>query len=310
MQQAAQLLGVGEARGGPEHPALEVVEQPVRRRLDRADLDGQGRLVQQDRGVGEADRDLRDLLQLDDEVDGTVEVARDRPVRWRCRLAHRAAREPTDQVDALARPLDEQHVVEAQRLVAVRVEDPVVGAPHGDDPHAGAGRELDLGQRPLGQLGALVDPGAGRALRRVPEVLAQLRREAELARDDLRDLVGGVRDALDGDGGREHAGQLLGVLAGPRRDHADRPELVEQLADAGLQPHDLAGQRVVLEEDRGVGEVEHQLGRLLRAEQQLLDGPVAHQPPTCSSVTAATRQRTPARSMVAVTIGIPWLSGS
>jgi hypothetical protein len=110
---------------------------------------------------------------------------------------------------------------------------------------------------------------------------------------------------------RQHPTELVRVLGGPRRDHAHGAQVDQQLVDAFLQPEHLAAERLVAEEDGRVGEVHHQFGGVLGLDEQLLDrASVPHDVPTCNRVMAATRHRTPDRSMVAVTIGMPWLSGS
>jgi hypothetical protein len=97
----------------------------------------------------------------------------------------------------------------------------------------------------------------------VPQVVAQLRGDAEVLEHHPGDVLGGVGDALDRHGHRQHAGELVGVVAGPGGDHAHRPQLDEQLVDALLEAQHLAGERVVAEEDRRVGQVDHQLGGVL-----------------------------------------------
>ena len=58
-----------------------------------ADLGGERPVAQQDRRVGQPDGDLGDVLELDDQVDGTVEVGQLRPLRRR-RAARAACRRP------------------------------------------------------------------------------------------------------------------------------------------------------------------------------------------------------------------------
>ena len=76
VQQAAQRRRVGLPVGGAQHPQLQALLHVVDAIFDVFDLGGQAAVAQHERGVGQADRDLRQVLHLDEHVDGAVEVRR------------------------------------------------------------------------------------------------------------------------------------------------------------------------------------------------------------------------------------------
>ena len=73
-EQAAELVGVARLGRGAQHPGLELVVELVAAGLQRADLGRERPVVEQQRRVREPDRGLREVLQLDEDVDRAVEL--------------------------------------------------------------------------------------------------------------------------------------------------------------------------------------------------------------------------------------------
>ena len=76
----AQLVRVPGLGRRAEHPGLELVVERVAPGLERPDLGGQRAVVEQDRGVGQADRRLGQVLQLHQDVNRAVELGQRRGV--------------------------------------------------------------------------------------------------------------------------------------------------------------------------------------------------------------------------------------
>ena len=82
------------------------------------------------------------------------------------------------------------------------------------------------------------------------------------------------------------------------------------LCHARLEPGNFTGEPVLAEEDRGVREVDHQLGRVFELDEKVFDvARLVHQVAPNTDMTNNTAA-TPVRSSVAVMVGTPWLSGS
>ena len=73
-----------------------------------------------------------------------------------------------------------------------------------------------------------------------------------------------VRDPQDAG----HAFGVLGAAGGEHRHDAEPPEVV---VHALLEPVDLARQLLLVEEDGRVGQVDHELRRVLQLDEQLFD---------------------------------------
>jgi hypothetical protein len=80
---------------------------------------------------------------------------------------------------------------------------------------------------------------------------------------DLVDRVRDPQDALDG----------LGVLGAPRGEDRERSQAPQVPAHALLELLDLVGEVLLVEEQRGVGQVDQELGGVLRLDQEFLDVP-------------------------------------
>ena len=163
-----------------------------------ADLGGQALVAEHERRVGEADRDLGDVLHLDEHVDGAVEVGERAVLGRHRRLPERRGGQLAEPDDAGRRPLEEQHVARQQHLVALDVGDPVAVAADGHDPHAGGNRQLERAQRPVRHVRALPHQHAVRDLLGLREVGHELAGDAEPVGDDAGDVDRVVADALDG----------------------------------------------------------------------------------------------------------------
>ena len=69
----------------------------------------------------------------------------------------------------------------------------------------------------------------------------------------------------------QHAGHGLGVLGGACREHRDLTEPAEVPVHPLLELLDLLRQAVLVEKHGGVGEVHHELARVLQLHEELLD---------------------------------------
>ena len=74
VQEPTQRRRVDVLGRGAQHPDLEALAHLVEPVLEVADLGGEALVVEQERRVREPDRDLGDVLHLDEHVDGAVEV--------------------------------------------------------------------------------------------------------------------------------------------------------------------------------------------------------------------------------------------
>ena len=85
VQEPAQRRRVDLLGRGAQHPDLEALAHLVEPVLEVTDLGGEALVVEQQRRVREPDRDLGDVLHLDEHVDGAVEVGDGRVLidgRW------------------------------------------------------------------------------------------------------------------------------------------------------------------------------------------------------------------------------------
>ncbi len=97
---------------------------------------GEALVVEQQRRVREADRDLGHVLHLHQHVDGAVKIGDDGGIVIRSRRSPLwCARELTKLGDAFRGSTEDQDVGGQQHLVAVGVEEPVVAAPDRDHTH-------------------------------------------------------------------------------------------------------------------------------------------------------------------------------
>ena len=170
MQQPAHLVGVGPLADGAKHPSLELVVHLVGCVLERGDLRRETFVVEQDRRVREPDGHLGRVLQLDEQVDGSIEAG-ERLLGRLAQVPARRAGQLADQVDALLRALEEQHVAGGEDLVATGAEDPMHVAPDRDHPHPGLGRQPELPERLALELVVLSEADAGDHLLGVPQIV-------------------------------------------------------------------------------------------------------------------------------------------
>ena len=176
-----------------------------------ADLRRQALVVEQQRGVREADRHLRHVLHLDEHVDRAIEVG-DRGVLFDLRWPPlRSAGELAQLADTTGGAAQDEHVVGEHHLVAVGVDDPLLAAAHRDDAHAHFGGELDVGERTVRERRLAAHAHSVRDLFGGREVGNERGGDAETVRDDARDADRGRRHPLDGRHHVEHARHLLGV---------------------------------------------------------------------------------------------------
>ena len=64
----------------------------------------------------------------------------------------------------------------------------------------------------------------------------------------------------------------FGILGAPRGKHRHDPEAAEVAVHPLLEPADLAGQLLLVEEHGRVGQVDHELGGVLQLDEELFDG--------------------------------------
>ena len=269
-QQAAQLVRVPRLRRRAEHPRLELVVQGVAASLERADLGRQRAVVEQDRGVGEADRRLGEVLQLHQDVDGAVELGQRRRVVVVGFGPSRGARELAEQRHALLGPAHEQDVALREHVVGAGVELPLDPAADRHDPHARLGGERELAERAADHQRARADLDPGGHLVRVAEVAPERVGDPEPSLDDPCDVGGGVPDLLDRARDPQDAGHRLRVLGAAGGEHRHLAQAAQVAGHPLLETLDLAGELVLVEEHRGVREVDHELGGVLRLDEQVL----------------------------------------
>ena len=103
----------------------------------------------------------------------------------------------------------------------------------------------------------------------VHQVVHQQAGDAEPPGDDAGDVDGVVADPLDGADDLEHGRHRLRLPGVADGHDAEGPHPVHQIADLLLQLVDLVGHVGVVEEQRGVGQVDHQLARVLGVGQHV-----------------------------------------
>jgi hypothetical protein len=211
-QEAAQLVGPPGLGGRPEDPRLELVVEDVAANLERGHLGRQGGVLEQQRRVGQAHRDLGGVLHLDEDVDGPIELGEHGVLDLWPRRQRGRAGEPADQVDALLGPLEHEDVAGGHHVVGPGVEHPFRAPPHRDDPHPGLHREGELAQRASDRRRILAHLDPAHDLVGVPEVRPELVGDAQVHLHHPGDVGGRVADLLDGPGDVEHAGHGLRVL--------------------------------------------------------------------------------------------------
>ncbi len=112
-------------------------------------------------------------------------------------------------------------------------------------------------------------------------------------------------DLLDRVGDPQHARHALGILGTARGEHGGRAEPSQIVGHARLESFHLASELVLVEEDRRVREVDHQLGGVLELDEEIFDvARLVHQVTPNTDMTKITAA-TPVRSSVAVMVGTP-----
>ena len=173
--------------------------------------------------------------------------------------------------DAARGAAEDQHVVGHHRVVAVGVDHPVLAATDRDDPHADFDGELDGRERAVRQRGVGPHPHTVRHLFGGREVGDQRSRDAEAVGDDAGDVDGSIAHALDGRQHVQHARHLFGVARRTGREHAHLAHRVREILESLLEVVDLVGHALVAEEQRGVREIDHELGGVFRLRQHVLE---------------------------------------
>ncbi len=95
--------------------------------------------------------------------------------------------------------------------------------------------------------------------------------DPELRLDDVGDVGGGPADLLDRRGDLEHPLDRLGVLGAATGEHGHRAQAAVRVVHPVAEPLDLPRELLLVEEDRRVGQVDHQIGDVLRLDQEVLD---------------------------------------
>ncbi|MEZ5165217.1 MAG: hypothetical protein R2695_01540 [Acidimicrobiales bacterium] len=108
-------------------------------------------------------------------------------------------------------------------------------------------------------------------LLRLRQVGHELGGNPQLMGDDPGDVDGIVADPLDRADHLEHRRHPLCFLGSPHRHDADLTHVLDEVVHLLLELADLLGHVGVAEEQRGVGEVDHQLGHVLRLGQHLAE---------------------------------------
>ncbi len=160
-------------------------------------------------------------------------------------------------------PRQEQRVAGGDHHVAVDIDDPVAMAADGHDAHAGGHRQLHGRDRPVGHVGTLADEDAVRDLLGHGQVDQQLCRDPELVGDHPGHVDRVVTDAFDGADHLQHRAHGFGLLGATSGQHTDPAHVPDQLGELVFELTHLLGHVGISEVHGGVGQVDHQLGRVL-----------------------------------------------
>ena len=161
VEEPAQRRRIEVADRGPQHPELEAVLHLVEAVLEVPDLGGEPGVAEHECRVGEADGGLGDVLHLDEDVDGAVEVGEAAVLgrrRWFPPWRRGQFAEPVDPGRGAPQ---EQDVAGRAERVAVDVGDPLPTPADGDDAHAGLDREARGPTAGAGRGGCSPGPAPG-----------------------------------------------------------------------------------------------------------------------------------------------------
>ena len=279
LEQAAERRRVGLTARGPQHPELESVLHFVEAILELAHLGGQTRIAKHERRVGEPDGDLGDVLHLDEDVDRPIQIGDERIVSDDRRRPFVGGGELPQAGDAVRRPAQEQGIARHDDQVAADVGDPLPLSTHCHHPHAGLHGQFVSGQWAVSEVRALRHEHPVRDLLGLGQVGDQFGRDTDLVGDDPGDVDGVVGHPFDRRDDLENRRHALGFTGVAHRKDADAPHVLNELAEGLLEPADLLGHVGIAEVERCVGEVDHQLGAVLRLGEHLpeISGSVIHQ---------------------------------
>ena len=276
------------------------------------DLGGEALVAQHQRRVGEADRHLGDVLHLHQHVDGPVEVGQGRLFRrlrgvpLRCAGHGRSVEMPaaapwrnnTSPGRTISSPVISVIQSRSRRMATTRSPATV-----------GSSR---VGERPVGHVRSVADPHAVGDLLGPGQVCDQRPRDAQTAGDHPGDVGGGVADPLDGADDLQYRRHGVGVARRPGGQHRDGPHLVDKIGEPLLQLVDLLGHVRIAEVERGIGQVDHQLGGVLGLREHRLEiawsvvhGGVPQRYAMPTITMARIRAKAPRRSIDDVIIGMP-----
>jgi hypothetical protein len=245
--------------------------ESVRTSLEARNLRGQGLVVEQQSAVRQPHGHLRRVLHLDKQVDGAVEVRQHDlgglGVIGEGGGAHQAA----SHVDSILRSFDQKHVALRDDVVGVRVEVPLATPARRDHPHSYLDRESELSQASAHGRRLFSDLDAGHGLVGVTQVAPEVVHDTETRGDDAGDVLGGVGDVFDGGGNLEYARHVLGVLGASGGKDAHLAQVPEMAEHALFEAAHLLGEIHVGEEHGRVGQVHHQLRRVLDLGEESLD---------------------------------------
>ncbi len=143
VQQAPERRRVQSLGGRTEHPEFEVVLHLVEAFLEMAHLGGQPSVTEHQGAVGQPDGRLRQVLHLDQYVDGPIQIGEGLAVLGSERLPDRSGGQFAQPGDPVARAVQEQHVTGNQHGLAIHIGDPLTPPAHRHDPHAGLHRQFE-----------------------------------------------------------------------------------------------------------------------------------------------------------------------
>ena len=267
MQQTTQPRRIGPCRVGlcrsAQHPCLHGHLHAVEPFLHRPHLASERQVMQHECRVGQPDRRFRQVLHLDERVHGSVEVAEHLLFIGFGRIPALHGRQLSQPHDARRVATHEQHVARLHDAVAADVGQPVAASLDGYDAHADSHRQLHVAQRPVGQVTAFRHDQPMRNLGCLRQVHDERPGDSQVMQHDLGDVDRSIGDLLDRRHHLKHRAHAVDLARVTHSQHRQRSHLVHEGRHVLLEAQDGIGHALVVEIERGVGQIDHELGGVL-----------------------------------------------